>query len=283
MTDRETDPRLILVNRGLVECPRWAAGALWFADWTSGEILKMAQEGVAEVVARAPAPPLSFDFLPSGEMLVVAAGERSLLRVHQGGFTPYADLSALPATGWNEIVVDGRGAVYVNGGNADAGDDERASGMIALVGPDGRVRQVADDIAFPNGMAVTADNRTLVVAESWRSRLTAFDIEADGSLSGRRVFADVAGAPDGICLDAEGACWVASVPLHSCQRVADGGHVLDEVMLDRSAFACMLGGRDRRTLYIAAAQWFGMDRMDEMTRTGEILLLEVATPGAGWP
>ena len=268
----------------LVESPRWQGGALWFADWGPGEILRLQPGGGTSVVARAAAPPLSLDFLPDGRMLVVAAGERRIMRVEPGGgFSTYADLAGLPAAGWNEIVVDGRANAYVNGGNLEPMAEGKAPGLVALVTPDGRARQVADDIAFPNGMAVTPDNRTLIVAESWRNRLTAFEIAADGSLAGRRVWADVAGAPDGVCLDLEGACWLASVPLGRCLRVAEGGRVLDDVPIDRGAFACMLGGDDRRTLFITAARWFGMDRMAEMKGTGQVLAVAVEVPGAGWP
>ena len=268
----------------LVECPRWREGALWFAEWGPGEILRLDPDGRMSVAARAGAPPLSFDFLPDGRMLVVAAGERRLLRLGAAGaLEPHADLSHLPAMGWNEIVVDGRGNTYVNGGGLGPAAGGAAPGVIALVTPDGRARQVADDIAFPNGRAVTTDNATLIIAESWRSRLTAFDIGPDGDLSGRRVWADLPGAPDGICLDAEGACWVASVPLGACLRVGEGGKPLGEVKLDRGAFACVLGGPDRRTLYITAARWFGMDRMSEMDGTGKVLAARAAVAGVGWP
>ena len=265
-----TVPTLLLDGRGLVESPRWHDGCLWFADWTAGEILRLTGDGAAEVMARAPAPPLSFDFDAEGRLLVVSSAAGELLRQQPDGrLAPFVRLG--DGGGWNEIVVDGRGAAYVNGP------------QLVLVTPDGQVSVQADDFAFPNGMAVTADNATLIVGESHAQRLTAFDISADGSLSRRRVWADLAGPPDGICIDATGAVWVAEVPNACCQRVPEGGEVLDDVKLDRGAFACMLGGPGRRTLYIIAARWFGMDRMSEMGGTGQILSVPAPHESAGWP
>jgi sugar lactone lactonase YvrE len=153
-----------------------------------------------------------------------------------------------------------------------------------LVTPDGKAQSLAQGFAFPNGMAVTPDNGTLILAESHGRRLTAFDIAADGTLSGRRTWADLGeGTPDGICADAQGCVWYADVPHKCCVRVAEGGAVRQRIDLDRGAFACMLGGPDRKTLLIAAARWFGMDRMGEMGGTGQLLAAEVDVPGAGWP
>jgi sugar lactone lactonase YvrE len=270
----------LLAGRGLVESPRWHAGRFWFADWGSGEILAFdPAAGAVEVVARAPAPPLSFDFLPDGRMIIVGGRERRLLRREKHGeLVTHADLSDL-GDGWNEIVIDGRGNIYINGGNADP-----TVGNVDLVAVDGNVRRVAEDAAFPNGMTIAPDNGTLILAESHGGRLTAFDIEPSGNLSNRRIWAELDGAaPDGIVMDAEGAVWYADVPNRKCARVAEGGHILEEVMLDRGGFACMLGGPGRRTLYITAAQWFGMERMSEMAGTGRILSVDVTVPGAGWP
>ena len=154
-----------------------------------------------------------------------------------------------------------------------------------LVTPDGSVEQVADALAFPNGMAVTPDNATLIVAESFASRITAFDIDGDGSLSNRRVWAAVDGFPDGICLDAAGAVWFADVPNQRCTRIREGGEVLHEFELDRGCFACLLGGPDRRMLFLLSAQWGGPDGMDEQFehRTGRVSVAEVDVPGVGWP
>jgi len=261
----------LVAERGLVESPRWRDGALWFADWTAGEILRLAERGPPEVMARAAAPPLSFDFAADGRMLIVASGERQLLRREPDRrLEPFAELG--PAGVYNEIVVDGRGNTYVNGPR------------LVLITPDGRAEPQADGFAFPNGMAVTPDNRTLILAESWAEQLTAFDIAADGRLSRRRVWAATPGDhPDGICVDAEGAVWYADVGTRRCRRVAEGGAVLNEIVLDRASFACVLGGPDRKTLYITAAAWFGMDRMGEIGGTGCVYSTPVAVAGAGWP
>jgi sugar lactone lactonase YvrE len=183
-------------------------------------------------------------------------------------------------------VADGRGNVYVNraGFNPMAGEAFRP-GSVFHVAADGSVRQVADDIAFPNGMAVTADNATLFVADSYRHQLVAFDIGPDGGVSGRRVWADLGeGTPDGICADAQNAVWYADVPGKRCVRVAEGGTVLQTVELDRGGFACALGGPGKTTLFIVAAEWRGI-RAAEMVApgSGQVLTTQVDVPGAGWP
>ena len=258
-------PSLLVTGRGLVESPRWHDGHVWFADWTAGEILRLDDDGAAEVIARAAAPPLSFDFAADGRMLIVDSAAGQLLRREaDGAIAPFTDLGG---AGWNEIVVDGRGNAYVNGP------------QLVLVTPGGGVSVQDKDFAFPNGMAVTPDNGALIFAESYARRLIAFDIAADGALSNRHVWADLDGPPDGICIDATGAVWYADVPNAYCRRVREGGEVLDEVRLDRGGFACMLGGPERRTLYITGARWFGMDRMPENGRHG--LRLERLGPGGG--
>jgi sugar lactone lactonase YvrE len=165
-----------------------------------------------------------------------------------------------------------------------AGEEFRP-GSVHLVTADGSVRQVADDIAFPNGMTVTADNSTLIVADSYRHQLVGFDIGADGGLSGRRVWADLGdGTPDGICTDAQDAVWYADVPNRRCVRVAAGGTVLQTVDLDRGGFACALGGPEGTTLFIVAAEWRGMTESEMVPPgSGQVLTVDVEVPGAGWP
>jgi sugar lactone lactonase YvrE len=277
-----SEPRILLSRLAYVESPRWHNGRLWFAHWGTGEIVAVGLDGRSEVVGHGP-PGLgwSIGWLPDGRLLVTGEGlER---RDPDGSIVPHADLSELSGD-WNEIVVDGRGNVYVNGRcDFNPGEGE-APGIIALVTPDGSVRQVADGIAFPNGMVVTPDNSTLIVAESFAGRLTAFDIAADGDLSNRRVWADGIG-PDGICLDAEGAVWAQMFAGNACVRVREGGQVLESIELDRSPFACMLGGPDERTLFILAAEWRGIEEVDEAlaARTGQVLTLQAPAPRAGWP
>jgi sugar lactone lactonase YvrE len=209
-----------------------------------------------------------------------------LLRLEpDGSLVTHADLSVLSDKGWNEIVVDGRGNTYLNGGGFDLmAGEEFAPGMIALLRADGSLEQVADGIAFPNGMAITADNSTLIVAESYARRLTAFDIAPDGSLSSRRVWADLGdGVPDGICIDSDGAVWYADVPNKRCSRVREGGEVLDTLELDRGAFACMLGGADGKTLFVLAAEWNGPGAMLNAPRTGQVLTARAPAPHVGRP
>src|SRR5215212_9295342 len=252
------EAQTLLSGLAIGESPRWHEGRLWLAHWGKGEIVAVDGEGNAEVAGQGP-PGLgwSIDWLPDGRLLVT--GEGLMRREPDGSMVRHADLSGEGVDDFNEIVVDGRGNIYVNGGcDFDPGEGN-APGIIALVMPDGSVRQVADGIAFPNGMAVTPDNATLIIAESFAARLTAFDIAADGSLSNRRVWADLSGSGngDGICLDSEGAIWTP-VRDNACARVREGGEFLQRIELDRSCYACMLGGPDRRTLFMMAAEWRGI-------------------------
>jgi sugar lactone lactonase YvrE len=273
---------------GLVlgESPRWHDGRLWFSDWGAQEIIAVDLEGKSEVMVRVPtALPFCIDWLPDGRLLVVAGRDGLLLRREpDGSLVTHADLTGLSDHPWNEIVVDGRGNAYLNNAGFDFPGGEFAPGIIAMVAPDGSARQVADGVAFPNGMAVTPDNSTLVVAESYGNKLTALDIAADGSLSNGRVWADVDGGyPDGICIDAEGAVWYGDVPNKRCVRVREGGEVLETIDLDRGCFACMLGGVDKSTLFMVAAEWRGTESIGDEARTGQVLTVQAPAPGAGWP
>src|SRR6266699_125705 len=268
----------LLSGLAMGESPRWHENRLWLSDWGAQEILAVDLDGNSEVVVRTPfSLPFCIDWLPDGRLLIVSGREGLLLRREsQGALVTHADLRGISDKGWNEIVVDGRGNAYINGG----------PGIIALVTDDRLVRQVADGIAFPNGMAITPDNRTLIIAESHGKKLTAFDIAADGGLSNRRIWADlVTRVPDGICIDAENAVWYADVPNKQCVRVREGADVLQTVGVDRGCFACMLGGRDKKTLFIVAAEWRGMEKIAEVARarTGQLLTVETLVPGAGWP
>ena len=267
------------------ESPRWRDGRLWFSDWGAHEVIAVDLAGRSEVIVRVASFPFSIDWSPDGRLLIVAGSDGRLLRMDRdGSLVTHAELTGLADHAWNEIVVDGRGNMYVNNIGFDFPDGEFATGIIALVTPDGSARQVADGVAFPNGMVVTPDNATLIVAESYGNRLTAFDIAADGSLSNRRIWADLEGGfPDGICLDAELAAWYADVPNRRCVRVREGGEVLQTIDLDRGCFACMLGGAQRRTLFLMANEWRGLEGMADQVRTGQVLTLEAAAPGVGWP
>ncbi|SEC49815.1 SMP-30/gluconolactonase/LRE family protein [Paenibacillus sp. GP183] len=277
---RKNAAELQLLETGLAfgESPRWHEGRLWFSNWDAQEIIAVDPQGASEVVVRVPFPsfPFSIDWLPDGRLIIVSTSDQPLLRREQEGtLVPHADLNGL-AKVWNEIVVDGRGNIYVNGGDVDLS----APGIIALIKPDGSTRLVADGIAFPNGMVVTPDNSTLIISESFGQKLTAFDIADDGTLLNRRVWADLGdGYPDGICLDTEGAIWYSDVPNKRCVRVREGGEIVQRVELDQGCFACMLGGADRTTLFLLTAEWRGFDKMAG-SRTGQLLSIQVSVPGA---
>ena len=295
--DSMTEATLLLDDLIIGESPRWHDGRLWFCNWGARQIVAVGADGRSEVIPLDPAvDPHSIEWLPDGRLLVVAKGDevqhRLLRQEHDGDVVLHADLGDLPA-GLNEIVVDGRGNIYFNGigfdfltfmKSMDPADHrplhERpgyAPGFIAVITPDGTVRRVGGDVAFPNGMAVTPDNRTLIVAESFARCLTAYDIEPDGGLSNRRVWAGDVG-PDGICIDADGAVWTSTGGTTAI-RVREGGEILDRVELDRWPFALMLGGD---TLYIMAAHFNPMDPFGG-PHTGQVLTAPAPARHVGWP
>jgi sugar lactone lactonase YvrE len=278
------EPQTLMTGIAFGESPRWHDDRLWFSDWGAQELVAVDLAGESEVIARVPSSPFCIDWMPDGRLFIVSGGDGRLLRREpDGSMVTHADLSRLSRYPWNEIVVDGRGNIYLNGIGFDFPAGDFAPGIIALVAPDGSVRQVADGVAFPNGMAVAPDGGTLIVAESYANRLTAFDMAADGGLSNRRVWAEVGNDhPDGICLDAEGAVWYADVGTKRCVRVRERGEVLRTIELDRGCFACMLGGMDGRTLFMLAAV-FDPAAMVGGERTGQVLMVEAPAPGAGWP
>jgi sugar lactone lactonase YvrE len=284
-------PQVLATDLVIGESARWHDGRLWLSNWGAAELLTFDLEGRRELMTKVPTTiPFSIDWLPSGQLLIVAGPEQRLLRQEpDGSLIDHADLTGLPG-GLNEIVVDGRGTIYVNGGADFHPDEGVAPGFIAAITRDGAVHQVADDIAFPNGMCVTEDSSTLIIAESFAAKLTAFNITDDGGLDNRRTFAEV--MADGICMDAEGAVWTPSWLDNEpcCVRVAEGGEVLDRIPLDQSGFACALGGPDGRTLFMLTADWHMgegfMDNLSRLTtgpRTGHVLTATVTVPSAGWP
>jgi sugar lactone lactonase YvrE len=281
------EPRILTSGLGIPESPRWHEGRLWFCNWIDRQVMAVDLDGKAEVMlTRHPAShPMgySIDWLPDGRLLTT--GDKVRRHEADGSVAVHAEQRA------NEIVVAPCGNAYINGADFEfvAGAPPKP-GYIKLVTPDGQLRQVADDIQFPNGMVIAPDGQTLIISESFAGRLTAFDIDTDGSLSGRRVFADGLG-PDGICLDAEGAIWVQTGGF-SVVRVAEGGEIRQRVELEenRAPFALMLGGPGRQTLFICTAEWRAADdhvanleRLTKGPRTGEILALSVEVPGVGRP
>ena len=281
-----TTTQVLMTGLSFGESPRWHDGRLWFADWGAQELIAVDTEGASEVVARIESFPFCIDWLPDGRLLVASAADQAVLRPEpDGSFVTHADLSGLSEHAWNEIAVDARGNAYVNNIGFDMAGGEFAPGIVAVVTPDGSARQVADGLAFPNGMAIAPDGSTLIVAESYAAVLTAFDIESDGSLSNRRAFAELGegAAPDGICLDAEGAVWYGDVPNRHCRRVREGGEVLETIELDRGCFACALGGADGRTLFMITREWKGMESFGEEEPSGQVLTAPAPAPRAATP
>lgn len=272
--EQMSKPQVVLTDLVMGESARWHEGHVWFSDWVPGEIIRVDGDK-ATVVTRMPGMPLCFDWSPAGELLVLVGSEARLTR---DGET-FADLRKInDSDPWNDIATDSRGNTFLNNIGYDfPGGAKPGPGLIAVVGPDGEARQVADDVMFPNGMAVTADDATLIVAESHAARLTAFDIAPGGSLGNRRIWADLpGGAPDGICLDAQGAVWYADVPNQHCVRVREGGDVLQRVPLDQGAFDCAIS-EDQSTLYAVTADFSDPAAMF-LGRTGQLVAIPL-TPG----
>lgn len=276
------------------EGPRWHDGALWCSDIADGKVLRISAQGQVSVVADGLQRPSGLGWLPDGRLLLVAGEQRQLWRREGDAWAMHADLSGMVPASCNDMVVDPQGRAYVGnwGFDYEAGD-KPANTVLVCVDRDGRSRVVANELAFPNGTVITPDGSTLIVAETFASRLSAFDISGDGSLSGRRVWASIEGAsPDGICLDAEGAIWLASPPSGEVIRVLEGGVVTHRIKVAGDAVACMLGGADRRSLFVLSTRLFervdgrrrfnGVQRLREL-RAGRIDLLRVDVPGAGWP
>lgn len=281
--DNQTELQVRLTDLAFPESPRWHDGRLWVSDWGAQEVITVDHAGRSVVVARLPSFATCIDHLPDGRLLIVSSSDRALLRREgDGSLVTHADLTALGEHPWNDIVVDGRGNIYLNNIGFDFPEGEFAPGIVALVTPDGSTHQVADDLAFPNGMVVTPDNETLIVAESYGKKLSAFDILDDGTLANRRTWADVDDYPDGISLDAGNAIWYGDVASKRCVRVREGGEVLQVIDLDRGCFACVLGGPDRRTLFMVVNEWGGADP-GEGPRMGQVLSVEAPAPGIGWP
>ena len=266
--------RVLLSGLAFPESPRWHDGRLYVSDWGANEVIAVAPDGASEVVARVPSFPMCIDFLPDGRLLVVSSqGPSLVVQGADGTLSTYAGLAGVSEKPFNDITVDRRGNVFVNNVGFDFPGGEPVPGLVALVTPDGQANEVAGGVMFPNGMAVTKDDSTLIVAESYAGKLTAFEIAADGSLSAGRAWAELdGGVPDGICLDDEGAVWYADVPNQCCVRVAEGGKVLQRVELDRGAFSCAVG---EGTLYVATNSWGGTGAMDSDARNGQMVAVEL--------
>ncbi len=277
-------PTVLLDNLTFPECPRWHDGSLWFSDVHAHRIMRVDAQGNARVALADAHQPAGLGWAPDGSLLFVRMAERPLMRVADGVAGTVADLSLLEQVQLNDMTVDARGRAYIGAFGFDINAGEKAvTANIFLVQPDGAVRVAADNLRFPNGMVITPDGRTLIVAETVGRCLTAFDIAADGSLSNRRAWAPLAIFPDGICLDAEGAVWAAAPVTGVCVRVREGGEVTDTVSVEnKGVYACMLGGEDGRTLYLCTARTTGPD-LAKGVSTGWIETVCVEIAHAGLP
>ena len=267
------------------EGPRWHDDKLWFSDFYTNRVMTVGLDGKAETVVEVPGMPSGLGWLPDGRLLVVSMEKRRLLRFDPDGLTEIADLSGLAPYHCNDMVVDKQGRAYIGHFGYDLFTGaEFAPASVILVTPEGSARVVAEDMHFPNGSVITPDDRTLIVAETFAQRLSAFDIEPDGSLSGRRVWAQLGERvfPDGICLDVENAVWVADASGNEVVRVRKGGEVTQRVEVSTKAVACMLGGPDRRTLFVTTSGPTQSGQA-EATPSGRIEIVEVDIPGAGLP
>jgi sugar lactone lactonase YvrE len=289
----ETKTMVLVDNLKFPEGPRWHEGKLWCCDLFAQRVVHVDLQGNVQTVVELADTPTSLGWTSEGRLLVVSATARRLLSVEDGALVEVADLSELVLYPLNDMVIDGQGRAYIGNLGYDFGDYQATPKLapILLVTPEGNARIVADGLAFPNGMVITPDGQTLIVAESHGARLTAFDIEPDGSLSHSRVWAqfddpDGQGSPerqitpDGICLDAEGAVWVASPNTNEVLRVHEGATITNRIRLDTIPLACMLGGQERRILFIPTTG--SLDPSDSKA-IGRIETIQVDIPGAGLP
>ena len=290
----------LISGLSFTECPRWRDGRLYVSDFYTHRVLAVAMDGTAETVAYVPQQPSGLGFLPDGRMLIVSMRDRKVLRREaDGSLVEHADLSGLASWHLNDMLVDRDGRAWVGNFGFDLmGGAAACSTVLICVEPDGRARVVADRLGFPNGMVLTPDGCTLIVAESTMNRLSAFNVVL-GSLGERRTWASfgdppassdagevlgqVAVAPDGICLDAEGAVWVADAVHSRLIRVAEGGRILGERKTNGvGVFACMLGGDDGRTLFASVAPTFHEGEASA-NHEASILMTKVEVPHAGLP
>ena len=272
------------------EGPRWHDGRLYFSDFFTHRVLAVDTKGNMEPIVETPQQPSGLGWSPDGSMLIVSMNDQKLLSFSNGELSEVADLSQLATHFCNDMVVDKKGNAYVGnfGFDLHAGEPIKPTNLI-LVRPGEEPCVVAENVFFPNGTVITPDDKTLIVGETFASCLTAFDINEDGTLANRRVWADLRSieegytpVPDGICLDAEGAIWVASPSTNDVIRVQEGGALLDKVEVDRGAFACMLGGENGNTLFISTAN----DSTEETClkeRSARIEVIDVDVPRAGLP
>jgi sugar lactone lactonase YvrE len=271
--------KVLLDELAFPEGPRWHDGKFYFSDMHAHQVLEVDMAGKSRVVCEVPACPSGLGWLPDGRMIVVSMTDRKMMRLDRDGLNAVADMSKLAPFHCNDMVVDAAGRAYVGnfGFDLHANETPRTTTLV-MAAPDG----VARIVMFPNGTVITPDGKTLIVGETFARRLTAFDIAADGSLKNRRVWAELDRFPDGICLDAANAIWVACPTSSEVIRVKQGGEVVERIKVETDAFACMLGGPDGRTLFVATAANSDPAKCSA-DRTGRIEITQVDAPRAGLP
>jgi sugar lactone lactonase YvrE len=283
---------IFLEGLGFPEAPRWHGNRLWFSDFRTRKVMAVDLDGKTELIVELDDQPSGLGWLPDGSLLIVSMIHRMVLKLAKGTLSKYSDLSDLATFTCNDMVVDHRGYAYVGNFGAPIETPAAKLAEIILVQPDGSSQVVAKDMVFPNGSVITPDEKTYIVGETYAARLSAFDIQPDGALSNRRVWAqfDDLGIvtnrkilmnrvlPDGICLDEEGAIWVASPNNRSeVIRVVEGGEILDRITVETFPYACMLGGEDRKTLFVLTSD------LNKRGLVGRIETVRVDIPGAGFP
>lgn len=280
------------------EGPRWHEGRLWYSDFYDHAVHAIDLDGNDERVVEVESQPSGLGWLSNGDLLVTSMLDRKLMRWNGSELTVHADLGGHFTWHANDLLVDHHGRAYIGNFGFDYeifleeqgieglfADPDSLTTVMCRVDPDGTVNVASDELIFPNGMVITPDGKTMIVAETLALRLTAFDVAADGSLSNRRVWADLGAhmaAPDGICLDAEGAVWIANALAPRLMRIGEGGVVLDEVETTMNTYACMLGGPEGNHLFAMTAPTSD-SRHASLERNGAIEVVQVAVPHAGQP
>ena len=287
--------KLETLMKGLTfgEGPRWYENKFYFSDFYSHKVYSLDLSGKHEVIVEIPNQPSGLGWTPDGTMLIVSMKDRKLMSFKDGLLTERADLTELSGFHCNDMVVDIDGNAFIGnfGFNTYDGEEIKPTNLI-LVRPGEEPVLAADNLFFPNGTVITPDNKTLIVGETYAARLTAFDKSEDGSLSNRRIWADLkvnaeegtVPLPDGMCIDEEGAIWVASPSTAEVIRVHEGGMISERIPVQTNAFACMLGGEDRRTLFICTSNGSGVDPGAALReKSGKIEITQVDVPGCGKP
>ncbi len=274
------ETKVLLSGLGFPEGPRWRNGKLFFSDAVGGKVIAVDEKGKSEIIVKMQDFPSGLGFLSDGRILVVSMQNRCLMRLDPEGLKIHADLSKLTKFNCNDCVTDAYGRTYVGNWGSKSPEPPSDPTCVIMVSQAGKARVVAEDLLFPNGCIVTPDCKTFIVAETHGGRLTAFDIEPSGNLTNRRIWAEIEGfSPDGICLDEEGAIWVANPSKAEVLRVLEGGKITSSIKVkNTNVYACSLGGVDGRTLFICTNQFFYGKKL-----SGKIEFLEVEVPGVEIP